>query len=233
MVPPAMTAYSSLRYTQASAESRLLVHDPEYCCAMGPIPSIPSSQLPATSPNLPLEPAPSTPPPTTSCRHWSPAQTSLDMDTETMRTSVSGERVTFLFSTEAGEKQQRERFEWTRLKKGEDHEAKSDGFRLVQVSKRSGRPRTSSEAASESVNGGSPSFLAAVENHESLAPLSWSSGLSKMTHPFLLRLQTSTSSMGNRWALMVVITALRLWEMNVQGRTSKVGVLAEGKTRED
>lgn len=90
-----------------------------------------------------------------------------------MRTSVSGERVTFLFSTEAGEKQHRERFEWTRLKKGDDHEAKSDGFRLVQVSKRPGSPQTSSEAASESVNGGSPSFLAAVEYHESLALLSW------------------------------------------------------------
>ncbi|EQB58799.1 hypothetical protein CGLO_00913 [Colletotrichum gloeosporioides Cg-14] len=37
----------------------------------------------------------------------------LDMDTETMRPSVSSEQVAFLFSIEAGEKQQRKRFEWT------------------------------------------------------------------------------------------------------------------------
>ncbi|KAI8154498.1 hypothetical protein K4K49_002799 [Colletotrichum sp. SAR 10_70] len=36
-----------------------------------------------------------------------------DMDTETMRASVSAEKVEFQISIEVGEKQQRERFEWT------------------------------------------------------------------------------------------------------------------------
>ncbi|KAK1842807.1 hypothetical protein CCHR01_14552 [Colletotrichum chrysophilum] len=120
-----------------------------------------------------------------------------DMDTETMRASVSAEKVAFLFSIEVGEKQQRERFEWRKLKKGEGNEAKSGGFRLVQVSKRHGRPQTSSEIASESADGGPSSSRAADENHESLALLSWSSGLSKMTRRFLLRLQTSAASMGH------------------------------------
>ncbi|KAF0327903.1 hypothetical protein GQ607_004734 [Colletotrichum asianum] len=130
------------------------------------------------------------------------------MDTETMRPSVSSEQVAFLFSFEAGEKQQRARFESTKLKKGEDHEAKSGGFRLVQISEE-------------------------PENSGSLALPSWSSGLCKMTNPFLLRLQTSISFMGHRRALMVVITALWLREVNVQGRTSKVGVLVEGKMKGD
>ncbi|KAF5492715.1 hypothetical protein CGCS363_v011335 [Colletotrichum siamense] len=161
-----------------------------------------------------------------------PRASVLDMDTESMRASVSAEKVAFLFSIEVGEKQQRERFEWTKLKKGEDHEAKSGGFRLAQVSKRHGKPQMSSEAASESVEEGPSSSPEEPVNHGSLTLPSWSSGLSKMTHRLLPRLQTSASSMGNCWAFMVVITALRLWEMNVQGRKSKVGVLVEGKIEE-
>ncbi|KAF6830369.1 hypothetical protein CPLU01_07424 [Colletotrichum plurivorum] len=155
-----------------------------------------------------------------------PRASICEMDEETMRAVKSDDgSVAFMFSIEVGEKQQRERFEWVKLKKGDDEEAKSGGFKLVQVSNRHGRPRTSPE------DEGPSSSRATTEERETLALLSWSSGLSKMTHAFSLQLKGSARSMGDRWALMVVITTLRLWQMNVQGRTSKVSIAVEGKLR--
>ncbi|KAF6799457.1 hypothetical protein CMUS01_15647 [Colletotrichum musicola] len=149
-----------------------------------------------------------------------------EMDEETMRAVKSDDgSVAFMFSVEVGEKLQRERFEWVKLKKGDDEEAKSGGFKLVQVSNRHGRPRTSSG------DEGPSSSRATAEERETLALLSWSSGLSKMTHAFSLQLKGGARSMGDRWALLVVITTLRLWQMNVQGRTSKVSIAVEGKLR--
>ncbi|KAK2040480.1 hypothetical protein LZ31DRAFT_42291 [Colletotrichum somersetense] len=129
------------------------------------------------------------------------------MDTEVMRAGLAGNDVVFLFSIEVGEKQQRERFEWREIKKGGGDATEPGGFRLVQVSNR--RKGTAST-----------SCCGAASDAEVLALLLWSPGLPKMTHPFSLQLQGRAMSMGNRWSLTVVMTALRLWELHIQ---SKVG----------
>jgi hypothetical protein len=51
-----------------------------------------------------------------------------------------------------------------------------------------------------------------------------------MTHAFSLKLTGSAllGALGERWALMVVITALRLWALKGNGRTNKT-VLAMGE----
>ncbi|KAF3810569.1 hypothetical protein GCG54_00013810 [Colletotrichum gloeosporioides] len=107
-----MTAYSSLTYTQASAENPLgsrpgiLLRngtdskDPIIAAAGD------ESQFAARACALNSTTDIFLPP-------SEPRASVLDMDTETMRPSVSSEQVAFLFSIEAGEKQQRKRFEWT------------------------------------------------------------------------------------------------------------------------
>ncbi|KAK2020540.1 hypothetical protein LX32DRAFT_315455 [Colletotrichum zoysiae] len=137
-----------------------------------------------------------------------PRANTRGMDTEVMRAGPAGDDVVFLFSVEVGERQQRERFEWREIKKRGDDAAKPGGFRLVQVSNR--RKGTTA----------STSCCGAASDAEVLALLLWSPGLSKMTHPFSLQLQGRAMSMGSRWSLTVVATALRLWELYIQ---SKVG----------
>ncbi|KAK2004476.1 hypothetical protein LX36DRAFT_676869 [Colletotrichum falcatum] len=157
------------------------------------------------------------------------------MDTEAMRAGLAdGGEVVFRFSVEVGEKRQRERFEWRKIEKGgEGAAARSGGFRLTQVSSRhKGTAGASRDAAaSGSAHGGGGAPLCPRTDAEVLALLSWPAGLSKLTSGFSLQLQGRATSMGDRWGLMVVITALRLWELNVQGRTSKTGIAIEGKLR--
>ncbi|KAK2010111.1 hypothetical protein LZ32DRAFT_607870 [Colletotrichum eremochloae] len=162
-----------------------------------------------------------------------PRASTHSMDTETMRAGLAGDEVVFRFSIEVGEKQQRERFEWRKIQKGGGDAIKSGGFRLAQVSNRHKGTSTSRDVASSSAREGPlcPQTETATDNAEVLALLSWPTGLSKLTNGFSLQLQGRAKSMGNRWSLMVVITALRLWELHVQSRTSKTGIAIEGKLR--
>jgi hypothetical protein len=57
------------------------------------------------------------------------------MTTEMMRPRVKSDNgVAFLFSIEVSEKLRREHFEWRKIKKGDDNEAKANGFKLLRFS---------------------------------------------------------------------------------------------------
>ncbi|PGH18056.1 hypothetical protein AJ79_00683 [Helicocarpus griseus UAMH5409] len=139
--------------------------------------------------------------------------------------------VAFQFSIEVGEARRRERFEWRKLRKedGEtddavqDAEARAGGFKLVRLYRREddgplggGQDEPSAISAS---GGGGPELQT-----ETVAVLAWTKGSSWFVHAFSLRLgngQSNTETLGKRWALMAVITALRIWMLHSAGETSR------------
>lgn len=146
--------------------------------------------------------------------------------TELMRASTSaGGGVVFRFAVEvgnpayprSGEKTtmplRREQFAWCKVfcadswrgRNGSECEATkvAGGFKLVRLAE------------------------GAVDEHdgETVAVLGWSGALS-LREAFSLELRGSGASgaLGDRWALMVVTTALRLWVLRVSGRTSRTAI---------
>lgn len=155
--------------------------------------------------------------------------------TERMHARTYNDNVAFSFGIEVGpgEKLRREEFVWAKIKKGADPNAKDGGFRLVwPLSARS----ASQLAASSAVGGGSRSSQAVESEGEVVAFLEWaSSSFSSLRRMFTLRYLGSglSGSLGERWKLMVVMTALRLWQLKIQGRTAKsfvaIGEKVHGK----
>ncbi|OJD17689.1 hypothetical protein AJ78_02214 [Emergomyces pasteurianus Ep9510] len=148
--------------------------------------------------------------------------TSTNYAVEIMRGAVTDEQIAaFHFAIEVGSdgKMIREEFEWRKLKKGKD-DAKGRGFRLVRLG-----PRGSQDDCRGIFS--SASFPA---SGETLAVIEWAKGLSSLIHVFSLQLMCSgqSNALGERWTLMVVMTALRLWWLHVGGRANAV-VLARGE----
>ncbi|OBT72910.1 hypothetical protein VF21_07760 [Pseudogymnoascus sp. 05NY08] len=129
------------------------------------------------------------------------------MTTEIMRPSTtSNNGVTFVFSVKVGEKLQRERFEWRKFKKRNGDEA---------------NPATSGSSSK-----GDCSSSPTGNDCEAVAVLTLTRSWAQIKHPFSLELTGSglSGALGDRWVLMVVIAALRLWFLNANGRATKTGI---------
>ncbi|EFW20109.1 conserved hypothetical protein [Coccidioides posadasii str. Silveira] len=138
--------------------------------------------------------------------------------TELMHGTITGDgRVTFHFSIEvsSGKKMRREKFEWRTMKKGDD-DTKRSGFKLVRLFS------NAREASSSNDNSN------VGEEHppsETFAVLEWIKGWSGFKQAFSLQLGNGQSdSLGERWTLMVVMTALRIWYLRVCGKANKAVV---------
>ncbi|KAK4040416.1 hypothetical protein C8A01DRAFT_46230 [Parachaetomium inaequale] len=139
--------------------------------------------------------------------------------TEKMPAFVRGGQVVFSFSIEVshGKEPRREKFEWRKFAKDVDETAKEGGFKLVRLPS----PRSSTKLADDTD---------ADAGSEVLALLAWRQLFPKFKHAFTLQLlgRGQSGELGERWSLMVVITALRLWALRVAGKTKK-GVIAAGQ----
>lgn len=143
-----------------------------------------------------------------------PREESSTMAIEKMRLATTAGSLRF--SIEVGEEMQREEFEWRKIKKGQDNNAESGGFRLVRLS--SGSQRAGSNSVSNSGNIKIPSSLSPPEGGwETVAILAWTMKWIGSTHGFTLQLM-GREKLGNRWALMTVMTALRLFSLHVSGK---------------
>ncbi|PGH03103.1 hypothetical protein GX51_04290 [Blastomyces parvus] len=142
--------------------------------------------------------------------------------TEVMRGTVADDRIAaFQFAIEVGAdgKMVREEFEWRKLKKGNNDSVKGRGFNLVRLGPRSKDPNQALSSSALSPPGG-----------ETVALLEWPKGLSSLIHVFSLQLKGSgeSNTLGQRWALMVVMTALRLWWLHMGGRANAT-VIGKGE----
>ncbi|KMP08244.1 hypothetical protein CIRG_07925 [Coccidioides immitis RMSCC 2394] len=138
--------------------------------------------------------------------------------TELMHGTITGDgRVTFHFSIEvsSGKKMRREKFEWRRMKEGDD-DTKRSGFKLVRLFSNT-REASSSNDNSNIGEEHPPS--------ETFAVLEWIKGWSGFKQAFSLQLGNGQSdALGERWTLMVVMTALRIWYLRVCGKANKAVV---------
>ncbi|KAJ4413415.1 hypothetical protein N0V85_003573 [Neurospora sp. IMI 360204] len=133
-----------------------------------------------------------------------------DLVTEIMyATTTSDGTVSFRFSIEVGPKMKsREEFEWRKTRKGNNNNnTQHSQFILIRL------PPSSISASP------SPS---AQEESEILADLTFRNAIS-LRHLFVLELKGAACSgeMGDRWTLMVVATALRLYWLRSYGKTNK------------
>lgn len=144
--------------------------------------------------------------------------------TEIMRASTNQKMVNFQFSIEVGHGKElrREEFAWQTVAKGEEAKKLADApfegaFKLIRLSDQAGG------------SGGTGSKEAPGEGQEALAVFAWNRSLS-ITNPFRIQFMGSDrpAVMGERWAMMVVITGLRLWWLRHQGRVSPT-VVASGE----
>ncbi|OBT81403.1 hypothetical protein VE02_10253 [Pseudogymnoascus sp. 03VT05] len=134
------------------------------------------------------------------------------MTTEIMRPSTtSNNGVTFVFSVEVGEKLQRERFEWRKFKKRNGDEANPGGFTLLRLS-------SNFEKTDPATSG--------RNDCEAVTVLTLTRSWAQIKHPFSLEVTGSglSGALGDRWVLMVVIAALRLWFLKANGRATKTGI---------
>ena len=133
---------------------------------------------------------------------------------EVMRGSTSGNgSVRFDFSIETGEKAVREKFEWRKFSKGDETSAKKGGFRLVRLTSSPGGSYDGSSQAS-------------IGDGEIVAMLKWAFSWTNIKQAFSLELIGSGRSgrLGERWILMVVITALRIYTLYFTGKTSSASI---------
>nr|KMM71611.1 hypothetical protein CPAG_07914 [Coccidioides posadasii RMSCC 3488] len=150
------------------------------------------------------------------------AQGDTSSVTEIMRASVLTDRktVVFRFSIEVGRDGfRRERFEWRKLKTDDPDYAK----RAVKLL----RFRSSPTSASSKDGSGAASFEGNGSDGwgdgcevEVVAVFEWKPVWS-MNKPFNIRFMGSgkTGELGDRWAVMAIITGMRIWFLDSQNRT--------------
>ncbi|KAI1207112.1 uncharacterized protein F4807DRAFT_435623 [Annulohypoxylon truncatum] len=139
--------------------------------------------------------------------------------TEIMHAATSSGTATFRFSTETGHKQgvRREDFEWRKSKGDQDKNLVDSpwkcGFKLLRLSNRSGKDANLGDGASQGSTSGGP---------EVVAIFAWNSNWSVM-NPFRIEFRESgqTGELGEKFAVIAIITGLRLWTLKHQGRTSE------------
>jgi hypothetical protein len=150
-----------------------------------------------------------------------------DMVTEVLHASKSKELgVAFRFAIEVGVKtKQREEFEWRKVEghKQEDENEKGTGTRYKLHRLAAGSPSVSGPSFSSS----SPT---PVDDTKVVADLLFRNVLN-LRHPFTLELKGAglTGELGERWALMVVMTSLSLHFLRQYGKTNKATVGAAQK----
>lgn len=138
---------------------------------------------------------------------------SRQIDTEVMRggTSAAGDgSITFSFSIEVGEKQRRERHEWRKFNSGGNvDDSKKRGFRLVRLFQQEG---ASCASSMPDCHGETVALLTLYRLRDTA------------THALSLELTVGGRSgvLGERWTLMIFITALQLYALRWQGRTNRV-----------
>jgi hypothetical protein len=145
-----------------------------------------------------------------------------DLVTEVMHASTTTNHehvVAFRLSVEVGIKRsEREEFEWRKVRSdGTDTRSRYILLRL---------PSSSSSSSASS-----PQSSSANGSHQ-LAELVFTN-LTSLKHIFTLELKEAgrTGELGERWSLMVVMTALRLWWLRQYGRTRKATVGIAEKVR--
>lgn len=143
--------------------------------------------------------------------------------TERMRArTLDNGDVGFRFAIEVGsieEKLRREEFEWRKIDKGTDKEPQG-GFRLVRLGEAVPAAPSANAASSSSAASSAPSRSPAGQ--EVVAVLEFGqrgTGLQLIVR----RLGSGVvgGGLGDRWALMVVLTALRLKMLSAAGRTGR------------
>ncbi|AEO60615.1 hypothetical protein MYCTH_2309975 [Thermothelomyces thermophilus ATCC 42464] len=147
---------------------------------------------------------------------------SAPMATEYMHARTSGDDVLFFFEVEVGlgEKLHRRQFIWKKAKKGVDPDVKQGGFRLEW------RPSVAGDdPGSLGVSSSSP----VDDQWETVALLEWGHLLSRKMFTVQFLGSGLSGKLGERWRLMVVMTALRLLLLKVKGRTAKSHVAAGEK----
>ncbi|KAH8664241.1 hypothetical protein BX600DRAFT_512296 [Xylariales sp. PMI_506] len=146
-----------------------------------------------------------------------------------------GDGVGFKFSVEVGEgeKMHREPFEWIKIEKGQEGLEKG-GFKLVRHANRSPAPAGVSSSAggqAASSSSASSSSSSSSDEGEVVALFTWTKTLTNPMHPFWLELKGSGQSgvLGQRWALMALMTALRLWALRLEALTNTKVVAMQEK----
>ncbi|RWA08982.1 hypothetical protein EKO27_g6123 [Xylaria grammica] len=156
-------------------------------------------------------------------RIFLPGHRTGDLVCEMMRVHTTPDNtVAFRFSIEVGlgEKMRREAFEWKKIKKDErDDNTHNGGFKLFWLHRgpEQGYPDGDSSIQGSSSEGG---------DREAVAVMSWRSFLTSPKHPFDMAFIGSglSETMGERWRLMVLMTVLRVWYMNLFGKTHRAPV---------
>ncbi|OTB16650.1 hypothetical protein K445DRAFT_21604 [Daldinia sp. EC12] len=150
--------------------------------------------------------------------------------TEILRAATSLDTVVFRFSIEVGPNNNelwREDFEWRKSKGNEDKDLVDApwkcGFKLFRLSPQTGKGSNTPNETLQKI---------ATKDQELVAVFAWSNTLHLMD-PFKIEFRGNgkTGALGERFALMTVITGLRLWGLRAQRRTSESKVAA-GEARE-
>jgi hypothetical protein len=146
---------------------------------------------------------------------------SRELVTEKMRAGRSNEQVTFTFTIEVayGKKMSREQFQWIKINQGAEKKTYGAGYKLICLSRPSKRTDdTGPHIASCPVP--------TPNNDDPVALLTWKSRLN-LFELFTLKFMGIGESgvLGQRWALMVVLTSLRLWQLRLNGRTALTSII--------
>lgn len=149
-----------------------------------------------------------------------PGANSTRMDTERMHGAPSeAHDAIFSFSIEVGKEAHRENFEWRKFNRSSEDNNNNGGFKLVRLFSR--KPRDIS-SGSDGQNPSSSSSQADT-NCESIAVLTLISLRSSLMKLLTLELLGSarTGELGDRCMLTIIMTALRLWALRLNGKTTK------------
>ena len=143
-----------------------------------------------------------------------PSDRPSELVREHMYPGTEDGEVVFGFSIEVGEeKAQREKFEWRKVKKDTGDGVQAGDFQLMRISRLKDTDSTQLET-----------------EKEVLACVCWPKLFTTMTRVFTLHYigAKMCDELGERWKLMVLMTAARLWHLKANGRTSR-GVIAAGE----
>ncbi|KAI8949633.1 hypothetical protein F4801DRAFT_552762 [Xylaria longipes] len=164
-------------------------------------------------------------------RVFLPARNKEGLTQEMMRAYITSDKhVAFSFSIEIGfgKKLHREIFEWRNINKNErDESTEHGGFRLFRLSPNLEQNASGGESSSQGI----PTSSTVASQDEAVAIFGWRSFWTSPKHPLDLRLVGAglTGELGDRWTLMVLITALRLWELHQRGKTQRAPVAVAEK----
>ncbi|KAI0414755.1 hypothetical protein F5X98DRAFT_239377 [Xylaria grammica] len=160
-----------------------------------------------------------------------PSRKSNGFTTEMMRAYITQDKhAAFRFSIEvkACKTMRRQLFEWRSINRSErgDNGAEHGGFRLFLLSSELDQDMPSGESSSQ----GASTSSAAAPKDDVVAILEWRFFWTSPKHPFDLKLVSRglSGGFGERWAIMVLITALRLWELHARGKSQKGSVAVAG-----